>query len=495
MEKDIEILNNGISGPACSLEQELALMADELASQRLMREELLAALTLDRIAGAVVSQELEIVRLMADGKGDCRNAVRELVVREVKRAAEGLLWCPEYVERAKSDQQVLVFTGSHWQVVEPQQWKDFVASCASKCGVPESLCMNPVFMKALFEGVAFNLAVYRHQLIPHGEVWLNMHNGKLVIRRDGSVELRDHSKEDLFRYTLAYSYDPQAECPLWQRFLDRVLPETDAQLLLAEFIGYTLMTGHHLEKMLLLYGEGLNGKSVTLEVIEALLGSVNVSYLSLSDLTNDDVKRAAIEHKMLNISHESGKDVNPNVLKQLTSGERVLIKNLYRDPRETNSYGKFAAAFNVLPRAENTFGFFRRLLILAYQVTIPKEEIDRQLAVKLKDELPGILNWVLHALPGLMTRGEFSPCESSDRALEQYRLQSDNVRLFLNEMCEASEYTTMASELYTAYRNYCISSSLKPIGKNKFFARLESLGYELVLYANTKYYKLKVTQQ
>jgi putative DNA primase/helicase len=432
---------------------------------------------------------------MADGKGECRNAVREVVVREVKRASEGLLWCPEYVERAKSDQQLLVFTGSHWESVESQQWMDFVTRCAHSCGVPESLCMNPLFMKALFESVAFNLAEYRRQLIPGGEVWLNMRNGKLVIGRDGSVSLLDHSKDDLFRYTLPYSYDAQADCPQWQRFLDRVLPNADAQLLLAEFIGYTLMTGHELEKMLLLYGEGLNGKSVTLEVIEALLGSVNVSYLSLSDLTNDDVKRAGIEHKMLNISHESGKDVNPNVLKQLTSGERVLIKNLYRDPRETNDYGKFAAAFNMMPRAENTFGFFRRLLILPYEVTIPKEEIDRQLAVRLKDELPGILNWVLRSLPDLMTRGEFSPCESSDRALEQYRLQSDNVRLFLNEMCESSEYTTLATALYTAYRGYCISSSLKPIGKNKFYARLESLGYESVTYAHTKYYKLKVTEQ
>ena len=94
-----------------------------------------------------------------------------------------------------------------------------------------------------------------------------------------------------------------------------------------------------------------------------------------------------------------------------------------------------------------------------------------------------------------MTRREFSPCESSDKALEQYRLQSDNVRLFLSEACEESEYTTQASELYTAYRSYCINSSLKAIGKNKFYDRLESLGYERVMYANTLYFKLKVTEQ
>lgn len=422
-------------------------------------------------------------------------SVREVVLKEILRAAEDNLWCPEYVEKLKSDQRVNVFTGTHWEGIEQQQWKDFVNVCAEKCGVTESQRMTPGFMKPLYESVAFNLAKSRKQQVPEGEVWLNMPNGTLVVRKDGNVTLREHRKEDLFFYTLNYVFDAQADCPLWHQFLDRVLPEVESQQILAEFIGYCLMKGHDLEKMLWFYGEGLNGKSVTLEIIEALLGSKNVSFLSLSDLTNDDVKRAGIENKMLNISHESGKDVNANVLKQLTSGERVLIKHLYLDPRETNDYGKFIAAFNVLPRAEITFGYFRRLIILPYLVTIPAEEIDRQLTSKLKEELSGILNWVLMSVPQLMARREFSSSESCEKALDQYRLQSDNVRLFVSDQCETSEYTTFASEIYTAYRNYCLGSSLKPIGKQKFYERLEGLGYERVMYANTLYFKLKVNAE
>lgn len=478
----------------CSLEQEVTAKVSELASQRREREEQMVDITLHRISEQVESMSNDIMGAMAAGNKNCMRAVREIVVRELKRSAGGLLWCPEYVEKLKSNQQVMIYTGTHWEPLESQQWMDFILRCAERCGVPESQLMDPVFMRALYEAVAYNLAKYRKQRIPDGEVWLNMHNGTLVVRKDGSVMLRPHDKDDVFMYTLSYAYDAQAECPLWHRFLDRVLPEVDAQLLLEEFMGYCLMPHHLLEKLLLLYGEGLNGKSVTLELIEALLGSRNVSYLSLSDLTNDDVKRADIEGKMVNISHESGKDVNPNVLKQLTSGERVTVKRLYRDPRETNNYGKFITAFNILPRAENSFGFFRRLLILPYEVTIPKEEIDRQLAAKLKGELPGILNWVLAALPALMQRGEFSPCASSERALEHYRLQSDNVRLFLNEMCTVSEVAVKASDLYQVYRGYCFESSLKAIGKNKFYDRLEALGHAPVMYANIKHFKLRVTE-
>lgn len=480
---------------SCSLEQELTEKVNELQAQQQMREQQLVETTLCHIADGVKSHETEILNLMADSHGKSQNAVREVVVREVKQAAKGLLWCREYVEKLRSDQQMMVYTGTHWDRVEPQQWKDFVGACAERCGVPESQCMNQSFMKVLYEGVAFNFAKYRRQQVPDNEVWLNMRNGTLKIRADGSITLCGHRKEDLFTYTLPYCYDAKATYEQWKNFLNRVLPEEESQTVLAEFSGYCLMPRHTLEKMLWLYGDGQNGKSVTLEILEALLGSVNVSYLSLSDLTNDEVKRAGIEGKMLNISHESGKEVNANVLKQLTSGERVLIKYLYRDPYETRNYGKFIAAFNVLPRAEVTFGYFRRLIILPYLVTITEEEKDDQLTDKLKQELSGILNWVLAALPDLMTRRSFTGSEACKKALDQYRLQSDNVQLFLNEMCEASDSESPASEIFDSYKSYCNGSSLHPLGKTKFIQRLESLIGAPVVYANKKYFKLRVNAQ
>ena len=482
--------NNELS---CSqLEQELIQKVGELDRQRSERERDMIDITLNGIADRVVSKEQDILRVMSD-RGAKQQSVREIAILEVISAADGVLWCPEYVEKLNSEQRVRVFTGSHWDDIEPQQWKDFVRICAERIGLPGSLCMDHKFMNQLAEGTAFNLSACRKQKIPSNEVWLNLRNGVLMVKADGSVELHEHRKEDLFTYTLNYIYNPLAEYHQWKGFLDRVLPEKESQQVLREFIGYCLMNNHRLERLLLLYSEGLNGKSVTLEVVEYLLGSMNVSYLSLSDLTNDDVKRAGIEGKKLNISHESGKDVNPNVLKQLTSGEPVLIKHLYVDPRPTDNYGKFIAAFNQLPKAENTFGFFRRLIILPYEVTIPKEEIDRQLPSKLKQEISGILNWVLEAIPELMNRGEFTMSMKCENALERYRLQSDSVRLFVNEMCEASEYTSAGPDLFLAYKRYCADSSMSNCGRNNFYKRLESIGYRREMINNLVRFNLKLT--
>ena len=453
-----------------ALEQELTDKVNELETQRKERESCMVDITLEAISRKVTSRKEDIIRVMS--KKPWQQSLRELIVSELIRVADGRLWCAEYNEKARSQQRMLVYTGSHWEPVAPQQWMDFVKLCAERCGVDVSQLMDHVFMKSLYEAVAYNLASYRKCTVPDGEVWVNLLNGTLVVKSDGSVSLREHRKEDLFSYTLQYVYHQEADCPQWHRFLNRVLPESEAQQVLAEFIGYCLMRHHRLEKMLWLYGSGQNGKSVTLELVEALLGAMNVSYLSLADLTNDDVKRAGFEGKLLNISTESGRDVNPNVLKQLTSGERVSVKRLYVDPRETNDYGKVLAAFNDLPRAENT---------------------DRRLADKLKQELSGILNWMLEALPHLMQTGEFTHSDSCDRALDRYRLLSDNVLLFAQERCESYEYTTAGQDIYNAYRKYCEESSLKASGKQKFYERLASV-YPREDSGNVTRFKLKLIE-
>ncbi len=474
------------------LEQEMEAKASELLTNGVERMEQMVDITLQAILGDVQTCETEIMAQMSSGKTPAQHTLRNIVVCEVKRAADGRLWCEEYDQSAKSNQRVSVYVGTHWERIEPQQWKDFVRDCAVKCGLPDNMLTNQQFMNPLFESVAFNIAEFRRKKLPADTVLVNLSNGTLELKKDGTAVLREHCKEDLFTSTLDYPYVPGAECELWMKYLDRVLPMSENQQVIAEYISYCLMNDHRFQKILWMVGDGQNGKSVLLETVEYLLGAANLSYLSLSDLTNDEVKRAGIVGKRLNISYESSDDIDANVMKLLAGGERVLVKNLYKDPVMTADYGKFICAFNQLPRAELTFGFFRRLIIVPFDVTIPQDEVDKHLADKLRGELPGILNWVLKAWVSMMKRGEFTVSDSCENALENYKLQADNVKLFLKEMCEPSEFTTSANDIHKAYRNFCNESLLKPVGRNKFYARLEKLVGESEVSNKQKFYRLKV---
>ena len=477
-------------------EQELDAKAQELKSQREEREQDLVRLTLDRILSAVKSKDDFILNcIMEKGRG-LDKKLQEIIWHAVQEAANGDLMCREYRERRKSEQRVIVYNGCFWEKIDQQMWQHYMNMFTQKVGIPESFCKDPVFMKKVWEQTAFTLFEWRNRFIPKDEVWLNMQNGTLVIRSDGSMPtLRDHCRDDMFFYALGYNYDPQAECPMWQAFLNRNVPEAGAQTELAEFIGYALTRKHFLNKMLWMIGAGANGKSVVLEIIEALLGRDNVSNLSLSDLTDNPTKRVGIEGKLLNISYETGKEVRADVMKLLSAGEPVTVKYLYEDPYTTRDYGQFAAAFNTLPKAEITGAFFRRLIVMPFDVIIPEEEQDKELAEKLKKkELPGILNWVIRALQGLMQRKAFTRSEMCEKALEQYRMQSDSVRMFVHEMCEKQEYTTSGDELFSAYKRYCYDSNLTPLGKGNFYKRLDQHTHSRKDSGRVVYFHLKLVE-
>ena len=255
-----------------SFEQELEHQVGNLISQRECREERIVDITLDGIVSDVVSKEQEISGVLMGSQRSEHNKLQQIVVDEIIRAADNRLWCREYVEKLKCDQQMMVYVQTRWESVEPQQWKDFVKLCAEKCGIPEHLLKNPSFMKKLFESAAFNFAAYRKQEIPKNEVWINLQNGTLVISADGTVTLRSHRMEDLFTYTIGYGYDADAECEQWHKFLDRVLPDKNAQQLLAEFIGYCLMPDHRMVKMLILYRRSMEARGEAISVRMRTMG-------------------------------------------------------------------------------------------------------------------------------------------------------------------------------------------------------------------------------
>ena len=477
-----------------SFDQELNTKVNELEIQRKLRAGRSVELTLDTILDRVQPRQDAVSNILSKSKSVPRD-LRELLLHEICRAAEGDLLCTAYRERRKSEQRVIAYTGCCWEMIDQPLWQYFVNRCAERCGLPEENYKDPDFMEKVWRHTAFTVFAPKKHTVPEGEAWLNMLNGTLVIRRDGTQpELREHRRSDMMFYVLPYNYNPQAECPQWHDYLDRVLPESESQTVLAEFIGYTLAKTHILNKMLWMIGPGANGKSVALEIIEAMLGPANISNLSLSDLTNKPENRVGMEGKLLNISTETGSSVRADVVKLLTAGEPVTIRHLYEDPVTTRDYGQFMAAFNVFPRPEITTAFRRRLIIMPFDVIIPDEEQDKELTQKLRAELPGILNWVVSAMPGLLERKAFTHSDVCQQALDQYLMQADSVNMFYHEMCEKQDYPTRGDELFGAYRKYCLESNYTALGKGNFYKRLDLHSHSRKDVGRIVYFHLKLTE-
>lgn len=446
-----------------------------------LRQKNLVQLHLERYLTDVVEvkNDIEYIKETSKTAGGAMRGLLNLISSVVVDAADGNMTVLEYVQKNMSKQLIYVYVSTHWVTIRPQIFYDFVKDAAIRAGLSAEYTDSPDFMNKLFEQVAFNLAHDRETYIPKDAVWINMQNGTLEIK-DGEVKLRDHDREDFFTYVLPYSYNPGASCPRWDAFLQQVLPEYEERILLGEYIGYCLTSNLKLEKMAVLYGTGANGKSVCTDVIAELLGRSNVSHVDLEKLTTDDNHRIQIEGKLANISQENGPGVQYAILKNMVSGEPVMVKSLYKDVRLMTNYGKLIASYNTLPKSENTVGFFRRWLLFKFAVTIREGERDIHLKQKLCTELPGILNWVLLCLKGLIARGGFLDSEACKEALNEYRVSANSALVYLEERLIVDDNARMtAKDLYSDYLNFCRDENYKnPFGKKNFLQQLYSSGIE-----------------
>ena len=89
---------------------------------------------------------------------------------------------------------------------------------------------------------------------------------------DGSVELREHSRDDYMTKIAAAPFTAGARCPLWEDTLQRVLPNAELRGYAQRCFGYTLLGGQGEKAIFLAYGPPDGGKSTVVKALSNALG-------------------------------------------------------------------------------------------------------------------------------------------------------------------------------------------------------------------------------
>lgn len=385
---------------------------------------------------------------------------------------------------AKQSEKLYVFNGSYWMPVKHDSAKLFLSQCAEKSGVDKYLAQAVNFRKDLTAQLLELADIPKESENNH--IAVNLENGTFEFNDEGGC-LREFRKEDFFTYKLPFKYDPQAKAPMFQKFLGEVIPEVELQMILAEFFGSVFIprSKMKIEKGLVLYGSGANGKSVVFEIITALLGKENVSSFPFSKLTEDsEITRGQFAGKLLNYGSEISPKINAEIGKSLISGEPVPGRHQYGNPFLFNP-GKIVFNANDLPITQDqSHGWFRRLIIIPFDKTIPEAEQDQSLGERIStNELSGIFNWILEGMKRLIaTKGKFTYSETVKRVIAEYKEESSSVVAFINENGFVKSDTQYVSlqDLYSQYQTYCVSSGCKPFQSKKFSKQLVRLGFKKV---------------
>ena len=147
------------------------------------------------------------------------------------------------------------------------------------------------------------------------------------------------------------------------------------------------------------------------------------------------------------------------------------------------NYARLIFNVNELPKdIEHTHAYFRRFILVPFSVTIPEAEQDKELHLKIiRNELPGVLNWVLDGLTRLVAQKGLTKCELIDKQIEKYQRESDSVLMFLEEKnyTKSDDKHVEYQNIYKEYKDYTQESGYKLMSKINFKRRLEWLGYPL----------------
>ncbi len=377
---------------------------------------------------------------------------------------------------------IYIYNRAYWAEIDKEAFQKFLGDAAERMNVKWDNYKDYRFRNELFKQF---LATASLPMLQNNKnvVLINLQNGTFEINA-GKTQLRPFQKDDFLTYQLPFKYDEKAKAPIFQSYLDRVLPDVESQKVLAEFLWSVFIkhggSSFKEEKALILYGSGANGKSVFFDIVNALVDAVNISNFSLQSLTNENgYYRAKIANKLVNYASEINSNLETSIFKQLVSGEPVEARLPYGEPFTLKEYAKLIFNCNELPKTvEHTEAFFRRFLIIPFNVTIPEEEQDKELSSKIiKQELSGVFNWVLEGLNRILSQKRFSECKAAQEAVKQYQSNSENIRLFLEEFAyitSTSEYIKM-KDLFSQYKNFCIDSGLRFCGIQNFKKRLEEM--------------------
>lgn len=275
--------------------------------------------------------------------------------------------------------------------------------------------------------------------------------------------LGEHSIVHNLFNRIPHSYIPGSQCPEFMAFLGSIWHgDSDAQQkkgFIQEWLGLLLTADSSHQCMLILKGEGSNGKSVLMEIARQLVGEANTTSAMLDRLNVPHV-RSTIDKKLLNQSADLPKlrQVADGDFKAIISGDSVEASAKYKPSATFKPYVRLMVATNNMPHSKDTTdGYFRRLIVLSFNRQFAESERDPNLLAKLKEEMPGIVAWAVEGARMLRERGKLSVPPSSNQEVRTYREELSPAMSFAGECLEASRGTSgiRAADLFSAFSAWC----------------------------------------
>jgi putative DNA primase/helicase len=332
-------------------------------------------------------------------------------------------------------------------------------------------------------------------------------------------KLHEHKQTHYGTHLSPVSYDADAKCPTWDRFLRIVFSKdpdvaggainNDLINFMQRMLGYCL-TGDVSEHFLsIFWGDGANGKSTLLNVMADILGSGYAAKAPQGLLMKKHNEEHPTELTVLQGARfvyasetSRGARLSEELVKDLTSGEKITARRMRMDFYSFDPTHKLILCTNHMPRiSETDDGIWRRVRLVPFRARFWNPDSDsvgpdhlkqdKSLGERLKREYPGILNWLIEGAL-LWRESGMSVPESVKRETDNYRAEEDTFGQFVSEalLKTNSAPPLLLKTLCEKYRTWCESQNTQPMNNRNVASELRRRGVRVeVGHSNLTYCK------
>jgi putative DNA primase/helicase len=333
--------------------------------------------------------------------------------------------------------------------------------------------------------------IRRQSLVRPGELTADPH--RLVVE-NGIVdlhtgELSDHTPDEYHRTKLDWAYDADAECPRIDEFFHEIVDDSDVRTLY-QLVAHAIYKEYLEEKAAMLLGDGQNGKSVYLSVLEEFLGTYNVSRRSLQDFSEKDYAANNLQGKLANLHPDMASQTvdQLGVFKQLTGRDTVVADVKYERPIQFENHATLIFAANRMPQmSEDTHALWRRWIYVNFPYTFaehdpeakdptPKRVLMNELTAG--SEMEGLLARAVQELNRWYEEGTlFTDVAAPQQVREKMKRASEPVYDFAMTCLDIAEEDTAVpkEQVRQCYREFAREEGLPTIADNAFGERIMKL--------------------
>lgn len=306
-------------------------------------------------------------------------------------------------------------------------------------------------------------------------------------------DLEEHDPKFNFTTHLPVEYDPDAVPERTLRFLRDITRRREDIMTLLEMVGHTLLPSYDPQKILVLFGEGSNGKSTWLEVVRKFLNGPegetrNAQSLTMQQITDNRFGASNLIGAWANIGEDlpQKKIQDLGRLKDLTGDNEASVEPKGEDIINFKNRATMMFAANrppVLP--ERTTAVKRRLVPvhLPYEYVpepnpddgLQKRQSSEDLVGQMttEEELSGLLNLALDGLERLDDQDDVSLPEEQDARLELYERYSDHIKAFrVDCLANEEDEQVLKDDVYNAYTNFCNENDYTSVQDSVFWKNL-----------------------